>query len=336
MDVADPERIWFEQALSERASDLHIDPTGDEYILRIRSRGALHEIGRLPKREGEVLVQRLKVIARLNIAERRLPQDGQLTYEAGSGKTHQVRIATLPTVRGEKVTLRFIYSIPVFDNLLDLGMPEQDEKVVRTWLASGSGMIVSAGPTGSGKTTTIYALLSLIDRQAKSVYSIEDPVEVNMPLVNQIDVNEEIGLTFEMGLRALLRHDPDIIVIGEIRDRQTAEIAVRAGLSGHLVLSTIHAYDAIAGIVRFFELGIEAYLVTAALRGVIGQQMGMTRCPACHGDGEGCSRCRGMGEVTRPQFDLYTPEADHLPYLLKRDTEALREHLKQKEKVQSY
>lgn len=333
--MADPERYWFEQALVERASDLHIDPLDNAYILRMRTRGALHEIGRLSQREGDILVQRLKVIARLNIAERRLPQDGQLTYIADSGQTHQVRIATLPAVRGEKVTLRFIYSIPVFDNLLDLGMGDQDEHIVRSWLASGSGMIIAAGPTGSGKTTTIYALLSLIDRQVKSVYSIEDPVEVHMPLVNQINVNEEIGLTFEAGLRALFRHDPDIIVIGEIRDRKTAEIAIRAGLSGHLVLSTIHAYDAIAGIVRFFELGIEPYLVTAALRGVIGQQMGKTRCPVCYGDGEGCHRCRGTGEVIRPQFHLYKPDATHVSYLIKRDTEGLRDHIKHKDNVPS-
>ncbi|MBE3596854.1 MAG: Flp pilus assembly complex ATPase component TadA [Hydrogenibacillus sp.] len=320
-----PERRWVEGAIARWASDVHIEPTSaGMYLLRVRVGGRLHPLGTLERRDGEALVQRLKVLAKLNIAERRLPQDGELLYEAADGRSYEIRLATLPTINGEKLTLRIIYPMTQYERLTELGMRPEEEDVIRRWLSADSGMVVIAGPTGSGKTTTLYTLLGLIDRRTHSVYTIEDPVEVRLSLAHQTAVNEAIGLTFETGLKALLRHDPDVIVVGEIRSKATADIVVRAALSGHLVLATVHAQDALTGIIRFFELGVEPYLVVSALRGVIGQRMRHPVCPACGGRPADCPMCRGLGVIPRPEFELYVPRPAHVPYLLDRRIEALK------------
>lgn len=280
-----PEAPWFARAVAVQASDLHLEPTTDGFRLRMRVAGRLVSLADFGRREGETLLQRLKLLARLNIAERRLPQDGAFDYVGEGGRRYEVRVATLPTVAGGKLTARFLYPEARYRDPTDLGMPPEQAEVVRAWLRSSAGLILVAGPTGSGKTTTLYALVGALDPARSVIYTVEDPVEARLPGVHQIAVADEIGLTFAAGLRAILRHDPDALVIGEIRDRETAEIAVRAALSGTLVLATIHADDAGSAVFRLLELGAEPAWVSRTLLGVIGQRMRFRMCIRCSGTG---------------------------------------------------
>ncbi|CAM3595273.1 ATPase, T2SS/T4P/T4SS family [Hydrogenibacillus schlegelii] len=287
-----PEAPWFARAVAARASDLHLEPTADGFRLRMRVLGRLVSLADFGRREGETLLQRLKLLARLNIAERRLPQDGAFDYVGEGGRRYEVRVATLPTVAGEKLTARFLYPEARYRDPTDLGMPPEQAEVVRAWLRSSAGLILVAGPTGSGKTTTLYALVGALDPARSVIYTVEDPVEARLPGVHQIAVADEIGLTFAAGLRAILRHDPDALVIGEIRDRETAEIAVRAALSGTLVLATIHADDAGSAVFRLLELGAEPAWVSRTLLGVIGQRMHFRMCIHCGGTGNASGAAR--------------------------------------------
>lgn len=268
------------QAVRDRASDVHIEAMGDRVRVRNRVDGALHEVLSLPASMAQALSSRIKIMADLNIVERRRPQDGQ--FEAVvDGRDLDIRVATTGTVFGEKVVLRILDRRQALYDLEDLGMPPTTGRLYSELIRSPYGMVVCAGPTGSGKTTTLYATLMEIQSDEINVMTVEDPVEYVFPAINQISINEAAGLTFASGLRAILRQDPDSILVGEIRDIETARIAVQAALTGHFVLSTIHATDAASAVHRFVDMGIESFLLASSLLAVVGQRLVRTTCPEC-------------------------------------------------------
>jgi type IV pilus assembly protein PilB len=250
--------------------------------VRVRNRvdGALHEVLQLPVSMGPALVSRIKVMANMNIVERRRPQDGQLEATV-DGVPLDVRVSTTATVQGEKCVLRILDKRRALYALSDLGMPPDMLEVYEGLIKSPYGMVICAGPTGSGKTTTLYGTLAQINQAEINVMTVEDPVEYVFPTVNQIQINEQAGITFAGGLRSILRQDPDAILVGEIRDVETARIAVQSALTGHLVLSSIHATDAVSALHRFLDMGIESFLIASSMLGVIGQRLMRRICPEC-------------------------------------------------------
>ena len=268
------------QAVNDRASDIHIEP--DERRLRIRNRvdGILHEVMTALMSMHPEVVSRLKIMADLDIAEKRAPQDGRFSVDTGSEKL-DIRISTVPTIFGEKLVLRLLEKTAITVGEQKLGFDERDLPKFRRMINSPYGMILVAGPTGSGKTTTLYTALNIIADVEKNVVTIEDPVEYKLPLTNQIQVNPKAGVTFASGLRSILRQDPDVIMVGEIRDKETADIAVHAALSGHLVFSTIHTNDAPSTAARFIEMGIEPFLASTAILGIIAQRLVRLLCEHC-------------------------------------------------------
>jgi type IV pilus assembly protein PilB len=270
----------LEQAAAERASDIHIEPQDDRVRVRNRVDGALHDVLDLPVTMGPALVSRIKVMADMNIVERRRPQDGQMEVEVSGGKL-DVRVSTTSTVHGEKAVLRLLDKRRALFELSDLGMPHDTYEEFLKLVRSPYGMVICAGPTGSGKTTTLYATLAKISRPEINVMTVEDPVEYVFPGVNQIQINEQAGITFATGLRSILRQDPDCILIGEIRDVETARMAVQSALTGHLVLSSIHATDAVAALHRFLDMKIESFLVASSVLCVVGQRRVRRICPEC-------------------------------------------------------
>jgi type IV pilus assembly protein PilB len=264
----------------ERASDVHIEPMDDRLRIRNRVDGALHEVLSLPVDMGPALVSRIKVMANMNIVERRRPQDGQIEVTI-EGVPLDVRVATTATVQGEKCVLRILDKRRALFKLSDLGMPPDMLGTYEQLVRSPYGMVICAGPTGSGKTTTLYATLSQINSDEINVMTVEDPVEYVFPTVNQIQINEQAGVTFAGGLRSILRQDPDAILVGEIRDVETARMAVQSALTGHLVLSSIHATDAVSALHRFLDMGIESFLIASSMLGVIGQRLVRRSCPEC-------------------------------------------------------
>jgi type IV pilus assembly protein PilB len=272
--------LILEQAVRDRASDVHIEPQQDTVRVRARTDGALHELLTLPASMGSPLVSRIKVLADMNIVERRRPQDGQMQFEIGDREL-DIRVATSSTVFGEMCVLRILDKSKAFFQLAELGMPADTTESYRDLIRSPYGMVVCAGPTGSGKTTTLYATLAEVNDDAIKVTTIEDPVEYIIPSINQIQINEQAGVTFASGLRAILRQDPDSILVGEIRDVETARIAVQAALTGHFVMSSLHATDASAALHRFLEMGIEPFLLASSLLGVVGQRLVRRNCPHC-------------------------------------------------------
>jgi type IV pilus assembly protein PilB len=314
--------LLIAQALRDRASDLHIEPQDSQVRVRFRVDGALHDITTLPAEMGPAVVSRIKIMGGMNIVERRRPQDGQTSLEV-DGRALDVRIASTPTVFGEKVTMRLLdKSRPLYKGA-DLGMPADTHDAWNKLVRSPFGMVVCVGPTGSGKTTTLYATLGDINSSERNIMTIEDPVEYILPSINQIQINEQAGVTFAEGLRSILRQDPDVILVGEIRDAETARIAVQSALTGHLVLSSLHATDTAAAIHRFLDMGIEAFLVASAGLGIVGQRLVRRTCPSCkvpytptdeeiafyleaNGPakeqfwiGEGCNFCGGTGYQDR-------------------------------------
>ena len=272
--------LLIAQALRDRASDLHIEPQDTQVRIRFRVDGALHDVTTLPAEMGPALVSRIKIMGGMNIVERRRPQDGQTSLEV-DGRALDVRIASTPTVFGEKVTMRLLdKSRPLYKGA-DLGMPADTHEAWSKLVRSPFGMVVCVGPTGSGKTTTLYATLGDINSSDRNIMTIEDPVEYILPSVNQIQINEQAGVTFADGLRSILRQDPDVILVGEIRDAETARIAVQSALTGHLVLSSLHATDTAAAVHRFLDMGIEAFLVASAGLGFVGQRLVRRICPSC-------------------------------------------------------
>jgi type IV pilus assembly protein PilB len=272
--------LLITQAVTDRASDIHIEPMEKDIRIRYRIDGVLHEVMRSPKNIQNGLISRLKVMADINIAERRIPQDGRVGLVVG-GRAVDLRLATLPTVYGEKVVIRILDKTSVLLKLDDLGFSEFAYKRFEEAFRKPYGTVLVTGPTGSGKSTSLYATLNIINTLDKNIITVEDPVEYRLPGVNQIQVNPKAGLTFATALRSILRADPDVVLIGEIRDAETAIIGVEAALTGHLVLSTLHTNDAASAITRLVEMGVEAYLVASSLDCALAQRLARRLCPHC-------------------------------------------------------
>jgi type IV pilus assembly protein PilB len=283
------------QALRDRASDVHIEPMEGLTRVRFRIDGVLHDVLTLPSAMGGAVVSRLKVLAGMNIVERRRSQDGQFTAPV-EGRDLDVRVASTGTVAGEKVVLRLLDKTTSAYRLSELGMPADTYQVFRSMVGAPYGMVICAGPTGSGKTTSLYATLSEVNGTERNIMTIEDPVEYVVPSINQIQINEQAGVTFASGLRSILRQDPDFILVGEIRDGETARISVQAALTGHFVMTSLHATDTTSALLRFLDMEIEPYIVGSAVSGVVSQRLLRRTCDQCR----------------RP----YTPTADELEFYL--------------------
>lgn len=268
------------EAVKQRASDIHFEPFADKTVLRYRIDGVLYSRPSPPKHLEAALVSRLKVMAGMDIAEKRLPQDGMAQAKVGF-KSIDIRVSTVPVADGERVVLRLLNRDDTLLPMSSLGMDSDLLKDFRSLLKTPNGIIIVSGPTGSGKTTTLYSALGEIDSDHRNVMTIEDPVEYRLPNIGQIQVKPKIGLTFASGLRHILRQDPDVVLVGETRDSETAEIAVRASLTGHLVFTTLHTNDAPSAVMRLVDMGIQPYLLASCLRGVLGQRLVRTLCEHC-------------------------------------------------------
>jgi type IV pilus assembly protein PilB len=267
-------------ALRAGASDIHIEPDRDATHVRYRIDGQLREMLKPPKGMHAAIVSRIKVIGRMDIAEKRLPQEGRVHIVA-DGREIDLRVSSMPTILGEKIVIRILDKSNLSFELEDLGIRGRDRIAVESMIRSPYGLLLVTGPTGSGKTTTLYSALDLLREETTNIVTIEDPVEYQLPLINQVQVSERVGLTFARALRSLLRQDPDVIMVGEIRDRETAEVAVQAALTGHLVMSTLHTNDCPGGVMRLLDMGIEPFLSAGSVLGFISQRLARTICPAC-------------------------------------------------------
>jgi type IV pilus assembly protein PilB len=272
--------LLITQAVQDRASDIHIEPGEHDLRVRYRIDGVLHEVMRPPKNIQSGIISRLKIMADINIAERRVPQDGRISATIG-GRGVDLRVATLPTVYGEKVVMRILDKSTALLKLDDLGFLQTNRERFEQAYRQPYGTILVTGPTGSGKSTTLYATLNIVNDESKNVITVEDPVEFRLPGINQVQVNTKAGLTFAAALRSILRSDPDIVLVGEIRDRETATIAIEAALTGHLVLSTLHTNDAASTPTRLVEMGVEPFLVASALDCIVAQRLARRLCPKC-------------------------------------------------------
>ncbi|WP_338466767.1 type II secretion system ATPase GspE [Novosphingobium sp. ZN18A2] len=268
------------EAVRQGVSDIHIEPYEQALVVRMRVDGVLAEKLRMPPHVAPVLVSRIKVMARLDIAERRVPQDGRISLSLG-GKLIDVRVSTLPGRAGERVVMRLLDKENAGLDLAHLGLDDRAAEILNGALAEPNGIVLVTGPTGSGKTTTLYAGLRQLNDGARNILTVEDPVEYAVEGVGQTQVNAKVGLTFAAGLRAILRQDPDVVMVGEIRDRETADIAVQASLTGHLVLSTVHTNDSAGAITRMRDMGVEPFLLASTLRAVIAQRLVRRLCPHC-------------------------------------------------------
>ena len=310
------------QAIRDRASDVHIEPSQDTIFIRFRIDGTLKDVLELPVSMGMGLVSRIKIMAGIDIVEKRRSQDGQFTAEV-DGKDTDVRVATIATIWGESCVLRILDKNRSVLRLEDLGMPADTYEAYSKLVRAPFGMVLCAGPTGSGKTTTLYATLGEVTDRSRKIMTIEDPVEFVFPMINQIQTNEAAGLTFASGLKSILRQDPDVILVGEIRDAETARIAVQSALTGHLVLSSVHGTDSVSSLHRFLDMGIESFLISSSVVAVVGQRLVRRICRSCktrytptmeelafyeeHGgepksefwQGIGCNYCGGTGYLDR-------------------------------------
>ena len=311
--------LILQEAIKERATDIHLEPQQDVVIVRIRIDGVLQTIMTPPSSSLSGLVTRIKILSNLNIAERRLPQDGRFTIKA-SNREIDVRVSILPTVYGEKTVLRLLDKSGFGFNLKSLGFEDKMHSIFRRVISQPYGMVVVSGPTGSGKSTSLYASLKEIKNESTNITTVEDPVEYQLEGINQVQVHDSIGLSFGSSLRSILRQDPDILLIGEIRDEETADIAVKFSLTGHLVFSTVHANDAASTVTRLLDIGIKPFLVGSCLNLVMAQRLVRTICDNCKEEytptkeelnrinleesrlkgkklfqGKGCSHCRNTG-----------------------------------------
>lgn len=310
--------LILSQAILERASDIHVEPEEKTLQVRFRVDGLLHDNLTPPKHLQAAMISRIKILADLDIAESRVPQDGRFQVSI-NGREVDFRVSTLPTVYGENIVLRILDKSSLMLNLEDLGLEKESYRLLKEMIASSYGIILVSGPTGSGKTTTLYSILQALNRPDTNIITVEDPVEYRLKRIRQAQVNVKAGLTFATGLRAILRQDPDVIMVGEIRDSETAKIAVEAALTGHLVLSTIHTNDAPGGLTRLTEMGIEPFLSASSTIGIIAQRLVRKLCENCRRPykpnktmlsqlkitemkkdiefyrGEGCYHCKNMG-----------------------------------------
>ncbi len=323
----------FIEALNERASDIHVEPYENNLVIRYRIDGVLHETSVPPqiRRFQAAIISRIKIMANLNIAEKRLPQDGRIKLQAG-GRQIDVRVSVMPMLFGEGVVLRILDRSTVLLTLQQLGMSPDTFDIFQDLIKRPHGIILVTGPTGSGKTTTLYAALQVMVSPKIKILTIEDPVEYHLDGVNQIQVAPKIGMTFARGLRSILRHDPDAVMIGEIRDLETAEAAIQASLTGHMVLSTLHTNDACSSTTRLLDMGIEPFLITSTVAAAMAQRLVRTICPDCKESyvpdagsfpedfdipsgqelyrGTGCRKCRGTGYYGRTGlFELMVLDA---------------------------
>lgn len=299
-------RAVLREATANRGTDVHFDPGADELLVRVRIDGILHDLVTLSAAVGTHVVARLKVLSGLDIAERRRPQDGHLTTVIGRSSVH-VRIAVVRTKHGEKAVLRLIDDMEVVSEFTGLGMSDAQSRHLTRLLYRPYGLLLAAGPVGSGKSTTLYCALSKLNTPERNILTLEDPIELSLPRANQIQVDDRRGCTFTEGLRAILRHDPDVIMLGEIRDTETARVAVRASLSGVLVLATIHGNDAVGAIDTLYNLDIPTYLIANALVGVVSQRLARRICPTCskpHAPTPAVLDALGLGSAssTKPSF----------------------------------
>lgn len=267
-------------ALADKSSDIHIEPRLKDVRIRYRIDGMLYDVMFLPKHLQMPIISRLKILAKMNIAEQRRPQDGRFASNI-EGKDINFRLSTIPTVHGEKMEIRILDKESMMLGLEELGLSSEEEELVTPLIHQPYGMILNTGPTGCGKTTTLYAILNQISKPEFNIITIEDPIEYELEGINQVQINPRAGITFATGLRSFLRQDPDIIMVGEIRDKETAQIAIQAALTGHLVFSTLHTGDAPGAIARLIDMGVERFLIAASLIGVIAQRLVRTVCPIC-------------------------------------------------------
>ena len=268
------------QGLKLRSSDVHFHPYPDRTQVRFRIDGILYDMDSVPRKAHEAIVSRVKVMGKMDIAERRLPQDGRATIKLGDGEV-DVRISSVPTTNGERIVMRLLDKSAKIYTLNEIGLTPKNVAMMREYITWSHGIVLVTGPTGSGKTTTLYGAMSEIDTTQLNVLTIEDPVEYSLPGISQVQVNVKKGLTFAGGLRSFLRQDPDVMMVGEIRDLETAEVAIRAALTGHLVFSTVHTNDAPSTVTRMVDQGVEPYLVASSLILVIAQRLVRTICPHC-------------------------------------------------------
>ncbi|MFT6619335.1 MAG: GspE/PulE family protein [Verrucomicrobiia bacterium] len=335
--------VW--EAFRSRATDIHFEPAEDELRIRNRIDGILHQIPLPPqlKRFQSAIISRIKVMSGMNIAEKRLPQDGRINVRI-RGEEIDIRVSTVPTVYGESVSLRLLTRGKIFVSLEKLGYDPKDEQALREVIVKPHGIVLVTGPTGSGKSTSLYAFLSTINSVHKRIITIEEPVEYELKGINQIAVRSDIGLTFAMGLRHILRQDPNVIMVGEIRDTETADIAIRAALTGHLVFSTLHTNDAPSAFTRLVDMGIEPFLVASSVEAVLAQRLVRTICKHCRVEeqveasylerlgypledieaakfwkGTGCEECRGQGYQGRQGiYELLMVDERLRPLILQR------------------
>ncbi len=272
--------LFITRAVESRASDVHIEPFEDELKIRYRIDGVLHDVESAPKKLQAAIVSRIKIMAKMNIAERRLPQDGRIRLKIG-GKEIDIRVSTIPVLYGESVVMRLLDKEGIVIDLDLLGFSPETLFVFNQLIKKPNGIILVTGPTGSGKTTTLYGALQKINSPDKKIITVEDPVEYQLKGVNQIQVKPQIGLNFANTLRHIVRQDPDIIMIGEIRDLETAEIAIQSALTGHLVFSTLHTNDAPSAITRLLDMGVENFLLSSTIRGILAQRLVRVICPSC-------------------------------------------------------
>lgn len=322
----------IERAITERASDIHLEPQEGEMVARMRIDGVLRRIFTVPANLQATVIARLKIMGGMNIAERKIPQDGRAMVTA-KDKEIDLRISSIPTIYGEKIVLRLLDKSSGHINRKTIGLEGEDEKKYDRLLKNSSGVILIVGPTGSGKSTTMCAMIQELCNEQTNIMTLEDPVEYNIPGANQCQINEKTGMTFAAGLRSILRQDPDVISVGEIRDGETASIAVRAAITGHLVISTLHTNDAVSTISRLVDIGVEPYMISSALRGVVSQRLVRKICPHCRKaytpteeekrmvgiaenedvtfyKGEGCQECGRTGyRGRRGVFEILTLDA---------------------------
>lgn len=317
----------LDQAVKARASDIHIEPGKEELRIRFRIDGELQLYRSLPMMRSAALLSQLKIMADMDIGEKRLPQDGGL-----SQAQVEIRASTIPTLYGEKMVLRLMQPQNPFSNVAELGMKEWQLAEVQKWLKQPHGFLLLTGPTGSGKTTTLYTILQELNTIDRNIVTLEDPVEIRLNGINQIQIDERTGLTYARGLRSILRQDPDVIMIGEVRDHETVQTAVRAALTGHLVMTSLHTVDAASAITRLLDMGIPPYLVASSVTGVIAQRLVRKICVDCKGSGNDCIRCRGSGYYGRiAAFEVLAVEEELQELIVTRPSaHQIRQHVRQR------